>query len=113
LLKRVKRRYLALEVYSPETFSPEEFMDTVWDAVSRLYGEHGASQTSLSLISFDESHKSIVLRTGHTTVEMIRTALTSITHIGDQPAAVYVLTVSGTIKALHAGMKRWSLKGLS
>jgi RNase P/RNase MRP subunit POP5 len=106
VLKRVKRRYLALEIDSPETPSSDEFMDAVWDAIYRLYGEHGASQTSLSLIDFNESRKRVVLRTGHTTVEMVRTALASITQVGDKPAAVRVLTVSGTIKALHKGLKQ-------
>jgi RNase P/RNase MRP subunit POP5 len=106
LLKKIKRRYLALEIDSPETPSSNEFMDALWEAIYRLYGEHGASQTSLSLINFNESQKSVILRTGHTTVEMIRTALASITQIGDKPAAVHVVTVSGTIKALHKGLKQ-------
>jgi RNase P/RNase MRP subunit POP5 len=106
LLKKVKRRYLALKIDSCETLSSKEFMDAVWETVYRLYGEYGASQTSLSLISFDEKNKSVVLRTGHTTVDMVRTALASITHIGDKPAAVHVLTVSGTIKALHKSLRQ-------
>jgi RNase P/RNase MRP subunit POP5 len=113
LLKRVKRRYLALKIDSCETLSSKDFMDVVWETISRLYGEYGASQTSLSLINFDEKNKSVVLRTGHTTVEMVRTALASITQIRDKPAAVYVLTVSGTIKALHKGLGQQSLKGSS
>jgi RNase P/RNase MRP subunit POP5 len=81
-------------------------MDVVWEAISRLYGEYGASQTSLSLISFDEKSKNAVLRTGHTTVDKVRTALALITHIGNKPAAVHVLTVSGTIKALHKSLRQ-------
>jgi RNase P/RNase MRP subunit POP5 len=106
LLKKVKRRYLALNIDSCETLSSKEFMDVVWEAISRLYGEYGASQTSLRLISFDEKSKSAILRTGHTTVEMVRTALASITRIRDKPAAVHVLTVSGTIKALHKSLRQ-------
>lgn len=106
MLKKVKRRYLALKIDSPETPSSNEFIHAVWDAISRVYGEHGASQTGLSLINFDEKNKSAVLRAGHTTVDMVRTALTSITQIGDKPAAVHVLTVSGTIKALHKSLKQ-------
>jgi RNase P/RNase MRP subunit POP5 len=104
LLKRVKRRYLALKIDSCETFTSREFMDVIWEAISRLYGEYGARQTSLSLISFDEKSKSAVLRTWHTTVDIVRTAVASITRIRDKPAAVHVLTVSGTIKALHKSL---------
>jgi RNase P/RNase MRP subunit POP5 len=106
LLKKVKRRYLALKLDSSETPSSNEFMDTIWETISGLYGEYGASQTSLSLISFDDKNKSVVLRTGHTTVDMVRTALASITRIRDKPAAVHVLTVSGTIKALHKSLRQ-------
>jgi RNase P/RNase MRP subunit POP5 len=106
LLKKVKRRYLALKIDSCETLSSKEFMDVVWEAIYRLYGECGASQTSLSMISFDEENKSAVLRTGHTTVDMVRAALASITQIRNKPAAVHVLTVSGTIKALHKSLRQ-------
>jgi len=112
LLKKVKRRYLALEIDSCGTLSSKEFMDAVWEAISRLYGEYGASQTSLSLINFDEKNKSVVLRTGHTTVDMVRTAIASITRIRDMPAAVQISTVSGTIKALNKSLKQPPLKRL-
>lgn len=106
MLKKVKRRYLALKIDSCETTSSNEFMETIWETISGLYGEYGASQTSLRLISFDDKNKSVVLRTGHTTVDMVRTALASITRIRDKPAAVHVLTVSGTIKALHKSLRQ-------
>jgi RNase P/RNase MRP subunit POP5 len=105
-LKKVKRRYLALEIESPETPNSNEFINAVWDAISRLYGEHGASQMGLNLINFDEKNKNAILRTGHITVDMVRTAVASITQIGDKPAAVHVLAVSGTIKALHKRVKQ-------
>jgi RNase P/RNase MRP subunit POP5 len=110
LLKKVKRRYLALRLDSDATISSREFTDAVWEAICRIYGEYGASQTSLSMINFDVEHGIAVIRTGHTTVEMVRTAIASITHVGDKPAAVHVLAVSGTIKALHKSLKQPPLK---
>jgi len=106
LLKKVKRRYLALKIDSGQTPSSNEFMEAIWETILRLYGEYGASQTSLSLISFDDKNKSAVLRTGHTTVDTVRTALASITRIRNNPAVVHVLAVSGTIKALHKSLKQ-------
>jgi RNase P/RNase MRP subunit POP5 len=102
----VKRRYLALKIDSRETISPREFMDAVWEAISRLYGEYGASKTGLSLVNFDEEQKSVVLRTGHTTVEMVRTAIASITHVEDKATAVHILKVSGTMRALQKSLER-------
>jgi len=87
-------------------FSSKELMDTVWSAISKLYGEHGASRTGLTLISYDMEKRFAVIRVVHTAVEMVRSALASITKIQDKPAAVHVLTVSGTIRALYKKIKK-------
>jgi ribonuclease P/MRP protein subunit POP5 len=97
----VRRRYLALKIDSDETFNSKDFMDTVWSAVSKLYGEYGASQTGLTLIDYNMEKGFAVIRTAHTAVNMVRTALASITKIGNKPASIHVLTVSGTIRALY------------
>ena len=101
MLKKVRRRYLALKIDSEETFGSRDFIGAVWDAVSRLYGEYGASQTGLALIDYDAEKKFAIIRTVHTTVDKVRAALASITRIGDKPVAIHVLKISGTIKALH------------
>jgi ribonuclease P/MRP protein subunit POP5 len=80
-------------------------MDAVWNAVLKLYGEYGASRSGLTLIGYDAEKGLAVIRTLHTTVEMVRAALASITRIRDRPVAVHVLTISGTIRALHKKIK--------
>jgi len=106
LLKRVRRRYLALEIDVGEMVSSKEFMDAVWNAVLKLYGEYGASRTGLTLINYNTEKGFAVIRTTHTTLEMVRTALASITNIANKPAAIHILTVSGTIKALYRKAKK-------
>ena len=96
----MKRRYLALSIDTSEPFSQNTFVDAVWTSVSKLYGEHGASQINFSLISFDVQNNTAVIRTNHTGVDLIRAALACLTKIGGKPAAVHVLRVSGTLKAL-------------
>jgi RNase P/RNase MRP subunit POP5 len=76
-------------------------MDAVWAAVSKLFGEYGASQAGLSLIDYDATKKLAIVRTWHTTLGMVRTTLASISQIGKKPVAMHVLAVSGTIKALQ------------
>jgi RNase P/RNase MRP subunit POP5 len=105
-LKRVKRRYLALQIDSDAAPSRKEFIDTVWGAVAKLYGEHGASITSLSLIEYDAEKKTGVIRTSLVTVNLVRASLASITSVAGKDAAVHVLAVSGTIKALREKLKR-------
>jgi len=102
----MRRRYLALKIDSNETFSSRELIGTVWDAILKLYGEYGASRTGLALIDYDAEKKFAILRTAHTTVDMVRAALASITKIGDKPVAVHVLKVSGTIRALYKKIKQ-------
>ncbi|MBN1357755.1 hypothetical protein JW988_03205 [Candidatus Bathyarchaeota archaeon] len=100
-MKRVKRRYLALQLDSEALPSGKEFIDAVWGAVTKLYGEHGASLTSLALIDYDLDKKNAVLRTNLSTLNMVRASLATITSISDNEAAVHLKAISGTIKALH------------
>ena len=100
-MKLLKRRYLAVSIESDEPLGSRDFMDAVWGAISRLFGEYGASQAGLVLIDYDAANKLAIIRTGHTTLEMVRTALASISQVGKKPVAMHVLAVSGTIKALQ------------
>ena len=76
-------------------------MDAVWGAVARLYGEVGASMTSLALINLDMERKVVVIRTSLATLDNVRASLASLTSVAGKEAGVNVLGVSGTIKALR------------
>jgi ribonuclease P/MRP protein subunit POP5 len=104
-LKRVKRRYLALQLDCEGMPAEREFIDAVWTAVTKLYGEVGASLTGLALIDFDVERKVAVLRVSLAELNMLRASLATITSIGDKEAAVHVLGVSGTLKALYGRAK--------
>jgi len=97
---------LALKIDSDETFSSGELIDAVWNAVLKLYGEYGASRSGLTLINYDAEKGLAIIRTFNTTVEPIQAALASITKIRDKPAAIHVLTISGTIRTLRKKMKQ-------
>ena len=81
--------------------SGKDFIDAVWAAVTKLYGEHGASLTSLALIDYDLEKKTAVIRTSLTTLDLVRASLATITSVAGNEAAVHVTAVSGTIKALY------------
>jgi ribonuclease P/MRP protein subunit POP5 len=104
-LIRQKRRYLALQIDSEGAISRKEFMYALWDAVVKLYGEYGASLTNMTLIDFDLERKSVVIRTSLFTVSMVRASLASITSLAGVEAAVHILAVSGTTKALRKKLK--------
>jgi len=100
-LKRVKRRYLALQIDFNDVLGEREFWETVWAAVTRLYGEYGASQTGLVLLHFDGEKKTALIRVSLAVLHQVRAALVSITKISGKDAAVHVKAVSGTIKSLR------------
>jgi len=100
-LKRVKRRYIALQVDSDGAPTAKEFIDAVWGAVTKLYGEYGASITGLTLIDYDVKKKTAVIRVALVAVDMVRASLASMLSIANWEAAVHVVAVSGTIKSLR------------
>ena len=103
-MKRVKRRYLALQLECEGLPSEREFMDAVWAAVTKLHGEVGASLTGLALINFDGERKIFVVRTSLASLPMVRAALATVIGVAGKGASVHVLAISGTIKALYANI---------
>lgn len=102
MIKHVRRRYLALKVECGEGgVDPRAVYDAVWNAVLRLFGEVGAGQAWLYIVHFDEEEKYVVLRCSHKTLPMIRAAIASVTKIGNKPAAIHVLRVSGSLNTLR------------
>jgi len=99
-MKRIKRRYLAIRLECEVTPTERELMDATWASITRLYGEVGASLTGLALIDFDAEHKIAVVRCTLASLPSVRASLTAVTRVADYEAAMHVLAVSGTIKAL-------------
>jgi len=102
LTRIVRRRYLALKVDSAEAPDSRAVSDAVWGAVLGLFGEIGASQAGLYMVGSDKEKSYVLLRCSHKALPMVRAAVASITKVGGKPAAVHVLRVSGTLKALRA-----------
>ncbi|MBS7621710.1 Rpp14/Pop5 family protein [Candidatus Bathyarchaeota archaeon] len=98
---KTRRRYLALKIDAAEKFEQKVFLDALWSAILRLYGEYGASKTGLTLIDYNTEKGIAIIRAAHTEVEKVRAAIATITEINGNPAAVHVLFVSGTLKVLH------------
>jgi RNase P/RNase MRP subunit POP5 len=97
----VRQRYLALKIVSEETVNKEDLMKAVWNAVLQLYGEYGSSQVNLIQIEVDPKRSYAILRCSHKALEMVRASIASITEINAKPAAIHVVSVSGTLKSLR------------
>jgi ribonuclease P/MRP protein subunit POP5 len=104
-LKRVKRRYLALQLECEGLPTEREFMDAIWAAITKLYGEVGASLTGLALINFDGERKIFVVRSSLASLSSVRASLATLTGVAGKAASVHVLAVSGTLKALYANVR--------
>ena len=100
MLKKVKRRYLAVVIESQALCSSSEFVDSVWASLGSLFGEYGCSTVSLSLVKFNDQNRTAVIRTDHVSLDKVRVALASIMRINREPSAVQVLRISGTLKGL-------------
>ncbi len=83
-----------------------EFIDTIWNSLLRIYGEFGASQSSLSLISYDATSNSAVVRSSLSALGMVRASLAMITSLAGSKGSIHVLAVSGTIKSLGQNLSR-------
>jgi ribonuclease P/MRP protein subunit POP5 len=103
-MKRVKRRYLALQLESDTSPSEREFMDAVWASLTKLYGEVGASLAGLVLINFDGKRRIFVVRTSLASLLMVRASLALVTVVAGKAASIHVLATSGTLKALYANV---------
>lgn len=103
-MKRVKRRYLALQLESEGLPSEREFMDAIWASVAKLFGEVGASLSGLVLISFDGERRVFVVRVALVSLPVVRASLAAVTVVAGKPTALHVLAVSGTLKALYSNV---------
>jgi ribonuclease P/MRP protein subunit POP5 len=99
-LKRLKRRYLMVQVEGEIIPSEREFIDAVWATIAKLYGDVGASSSGLSLISFDSKRGIGVMRVWLSAVPVVRASIATVTNIVGKQATINVLCISGTIKSL-------------
>jgi RNase P/RNase MRP subunit POP5 len=88
-------------VESTETFDRKKLTDVIWDAVTQLFGEYGASKIGLSIIEYRREEKMLILRCFHNSLDILRAAIAFITKIEDVPVTLHLINVSGTLKALR------------
>lgn len=109
MIRRVKKRYLALKIEGVESFEEEDVKDVVWSAVIQLFGEYGASQVGLFLVQYDRERKEAVLRCSHKALPMVQASIASVTKMKDKPVVIHVLRISGTLRALKKKLEDDSL----
>ena len=86
---------------SEQLLNEKDVIHTIWSAILKLFGEYGASQVNLALIEHDPQKSYAVVRCLHKALEMVRASIASITEVNGKPAAVHIVGVYGTLKALR------------
>jgi len=86
---------------SEQLLNEKDVIHTIWSAILKLFGEYGASQVNLALIEYNPQKSYAVVRCLHKALEMVKASITSITEINGKPAAIHIVRVSGTLKALR------------
>ena len=86
---------------SEQPLNEKDVIHAIWSAILKLFGEHGASQVNLTLIEYEPQKSYAVVRCLHKALEMVKASIASITEINGKPAAVHIVGVSGTLKALR------------
>jgi len=97
----IKRRYLLVQIAGSGIVDERAFMDAVWNAVLKLFGEYGASQTNLILMRHKLKPNYAILRCSHKALDIVKASLASVTQMNGKPVALRVLGVSGTLKGLR------------
>ena len=100
MIKREKRRYLALKVECEQPLDERAVFDAVQASVHRLFGEYGASQAKIKMIKYLPKKRQLVIRCSHTTLEKVRAAIASTIEVNGENTTIHVLGVSGTLRAL-------------
>lgn len=101
LRTKPRHRYLALKIESNKTFDKRTLLNKIWNSLTRLYGEYGASKANLVLIDYKPEEGFAILRCNNNGILMVRAAIAIITQIMEAQVAIHVLAISGTIKALR------------
>lgn len=100
MIKRDKRRYLALRAECKKLLTEKDVFHAVFDSVLQFFGEIGASQANLKMIKYVPEKDYFVVRCSHKMLEQARAAIVSITDVKGETTTFHVEGVSGTLKSL-------------
>ncbi|MFH1403224.1 MAG: Rpp14/Pop5 family protein [Candidatus Altiarchaeota archaeon] len=95
---RERNRYLVFEAISDSQFDRKAVVNSLWNSMLRLYGEVGASETSIWIMDWDEGKSRGIVKVNHKAIDRARAAIGLVGDIGGKSVILRVITVSGTLK---------------
>jgi ribonuclease P/MRP protein subunit POP5 len=100
VIKRDKRRYLALEIVLKQSLNDRAVLNEILATFFRLFGEYGLSKANIKLIKSIPEKQQLVIRCSNSMLEKVRAAIVSTLEVQGKPVAIHVVGISGTLKAL-------------
>lgn len=107
-VKLGRSRYIALRVESlDEDFKPprKEVFNAIRDTILQLHGEACLAFAKVRVLSVSDS--TIVIKCSNKYAKNILSAISLVSKIGDRPAVLDPLLISGTIKKLREKLKAY------
>ncbi|MBS7656521.1 MAG: Rpp14/Pop5 family protein [Candidatus Bathyarchaeia archaeon] len=101
MTRYVRRRYIAVKVDGNKEFDGKEAFDAVWNSLTKLFGEHGASLAELFLIEYNQEKRQAVFRCSHKALDLVKASIVAVTEVANEKACLQIIKVSGTLKSLR------------
>ncbi len=100
-VRRIRRRYIAFLVKSDLPLSRRDIGEALIPEMMRQSNRSEMETGKVRLINYDETTCIGIIRCGHLAVGAIRSYLSKVDNIHEKRAAVQVIGISGTIRALR------------
>ncbi|MEM3528051.1 MAG: Rpp14/Pop5 family protein [Candidatus Bathyarchaeia archaeon] len=98
-MKKKSWRYLLIKIIGGG-YSNGEFTTALTDTLRTYFGSVNSFKINPKIVRYEPSIGEAVLKCQNDSVNIVRSAITLLTHIGDNPAAAFVIKSSGTIRSL-------------
>ena len=93
-----KKRYLSVEIISPDKFSAEEVKKSVEKSCLEFLGTLDAGKAGILFLSDKFKNNRGIVKTGHKYVDKVRSALALIKKIDNKEVIIQTKVVSGILK---------------
>lgn len=97
----MRHRYVSVKIDSEQDIDRWDLLNAVSNSLLMLFGEYGASLSELALIDYDPKSNHGIFRCAHKALEMVKASVAAVTETNRKKAALQIVYVSGTLKALR------------
>ena len=94
-------RYLLVKIVANEAPTKKVFSESLTASVEHMFGHIGLAEISPQVISYDQECSTALVKCSREGVQKLRATLALVTEIENNPAGVFVLRVSGTIRGVR------------